>query len=203
MKRLPELFRKYDAAFSGAMKVYAESKAELEKSDYRADSLTYHNKTVAIKELFDETMMKLKKEALAEIEVIFKETNEKVDAFVVEPTPADFLPTFEAIKVLDNITEAEAEALFKKYKGNYIAARSLSEYLHEKKGFFTLKIPTLDAIKKDLEVDEESAKAFVINYKKNEYMTRVYTSNSPENPWEKEAAKLEDFINGNVLVIAE
>lgn len=202
MKRLSEVFRKYDSLFNEVINTRSEALKALEKSDYRQGSKTWEEKYAAAQNIYNDKMVELKEAGLDEIKAIFEETNKKVDAFVLEPTPADFLATLEAIKVLDNITEEEAKVLFDKYKGNYLAARALSEYLHNEKGYFTVKMPPLDKIKKELESDYEQAKQFFIEYKTNEYRTKLFITKT-ENPWDKEAEKVEEFLGGNVLAIVE
>lgn len=202
MKRLSEVFRKYDSLFTAVINTRSEALKALENSDFREGSKTWEEKYEAAQNIYNEKMAELKETGLAEVKTIFEEVNKKVDAFVMEPVPADFLSTLEGIKVLDNITEHEAKALFEKYKGNYLAARALSEYLHKEKGYFTVKMPPLDEIKKDLEIDYEQARQFFVEYKTDEYRTKLFIVKN-ENPWDKEAEKVEAFLGGNVLAIVE
>lgn len=200
MKRLVTTFRKFDSTANAAIKSFKEVKMEL-KNEY-GDSRAFEKQYGEAKDILDETMARAKEEALQEIDEIFAEVAEKVQNFAMQTPPADFAVTLDAIKAMgENVTEKEAELYFDKYRNNYTAARGLSNYLHNLKGYL-LPIPAFDRIMEELEADRTNARAFVIDYKTDSYTTALYITDK-SNPWEAEAEKLQKFLAGDVSVIAE
>lgn len=204
MKRLVEVFMQHDAKMKGYIETYDEVRKELAEGS-KAGLITervYNEKGDEARKVFDEAVAKVKRESLEQIDIIFAEVNEKVRSFVSTPPPVDFADTFAAIKSMgESVSEAEAEAYFEKYKGNYIAARSLSNYLYKLKGYLAL-IPDYEKIKNNIDGNYSSARDFVINYKAMRYQTKLFTVEE-NNPWIAYGNELNEFTGGNVGIIAE
>lgn len=204
MKKLVEVFRQHDSKMKGYLEAYNEVRRELEEGS-KAGLITarvYNEKGDEARKVLDEAIAKVKRESLEQIDIIFAEVNEKVRSFVSTPPPIEFADTFAAIKALgENISKDEAEAFFEEYKDNYIATRSLSNYLHNLKGYLKL-IPTYEKIKKAIDVNYSAARDFVINYKAMRYQTKLFTMEE-NNPWIAYGNELNEFTNGNVGIIAE
>lgn len=200
MERLVKTFKKFDATATGAINTFREVTKKLH--DEYDNSKAFEQQYGEAKNVYDETMATAKQAALQEIKVIFADLNEKVKNFVQQPAPADYVATLEAIKAMsDNITEREAEMFFDKFRSNYIASRSISNYLHNLKGYL-LPIPTYDRIKANLESLELQAGDFIRNYKAGSYAAALFTTDK-NNPWQAEGEKLKNFLNGDVAAIAE
>ena len=200
MKRVINTFRNYEAIFEGASSAFNDTKEKL-KYQY-GSSREFETRFSEAKRVFDENIATAKQKALQEIEDIFSDLNEKTKEFVQQPAPADLVQTFEAIKALGkDITQGEADMYFDMYRNNYLAARSISNYLYDLKGYL-MPIPTVDVIQNELETHHKEAVDFIRNYTGKSFCSALFTTDN-NNPWEGYSRKFEAFLNGDVEAFAE
>lgn len=197
MKRLPLVFKNYDEKMTGLIEGYNEAKEEARKT---FSSTVYTEKIGELNAIFLEESETAKKEALNAIDSIFKEVKASVDAYVAAPIAEDFNANFEAIRAMgESVSKAEATAFLNKYRDNYIAARSITNYFHETMGYFT-PLKKYDEINTMLEAEKDFAKKVVREYQKNGYYIRLVTWENKENYWYKIDSVISAFINGETPV---
>lgn len=200
MERVIKTFKQFDAKASSAIDTFDEVKNKLKES--YGDSKAFQDGYAEAKRIYDETMETAKQEALAAIREAFADMKGRVQDFVRQPAPADFISTLETLKTIgEHITQREAEVYFEKYRGNYMAGRAVSNYVHDLNGFL-FPIPSYDVIMEDLESLEWQACHFIREYRRGSYETKLFTVEK-NNPWEKEGEKLARFLAGDISVIAE
>ena len=198
MERVIKTFKKFDATASTIIKNFDEVSKKIHENYIGG---TYETEYAKAKELYDEAMAQAREEALAAIREAFADMNAKIQNFVMQPAPADFISTLEAIKTMGaTVTEQEGALYFEKYRSNYMAGRAIANYLQEMKKYF-FRVPSYDEIKADLASLENQAEDFIRKYKMNSYTTKLFTLEE-RNPWAKEAEKLQKFLAGDVSAVA-
>lgn len=200
MERVIKTFKQFDATATTAAKTFDEVEKKL-REDY-GESNAYTKGYAEAKTVYENTMAAAREEALAEIRSAFADMTEKVQTFVQQPAPADFVSTLEALKTFgEHVTQREAEVYFDKYRSNYMAGRAISNYLHDLKGYL-FPIPSYDVIMDDLANLQGQAEHFIRDYRTGSYRTKLFTVEK-NNPWQAEGEKLTRFLAGDVSVIAE
>lgn len=205
-KKLVEALRDFSAKNAANAAVWTKTREELEKN-YNKSGDIWAAKYKEGKELFDRNRQGAEAEALKAIEEVFAECLQKVKSFATEPVPEDFPATMEAIKAIgDSMSEKEAKMYFEKYQSNYLAARGIANFIHKTTGLLTPLLP-LDKILEQIEADHITVVNYVKNfdmYHRNTYTELYYTNEKPENNyWMKAGKALDDFVNGNMKIVAE
>ncbi len=125
----------------------------------------------------------------------FAEARNKVNAVVTAGAPSDFPATLEAIKASGkDISEYEASAFLEKYKGNYLAFRTLAEVLHRMDRAKNVRVIYPDAIMYQINDCEAQLLNWCLTYKGSSILTGLLLSDS--NPVTALEALVQDFIDG-------
>lgn len=140
--------------------------------------------------------VKAKESAREAIKADFAEVRSQVNETVTASIPADFVATLEAVKALgSSVTDAEASGYLEKYKGNYMAFRSLLEVLHLAGRCGGIMAVTPDSIYSHIDEGERIVLEWIQNYKGNDYMSALMTSDA-HTPINNLVTNVQAFLNG-------
>lgn len=155
----------------------------------------FAQKVKEIKRVYDETQAQQKALCLNIVQEEFSAVREKVSMVVTAAPPADFPATLEAIRASGKaISEYEAAALLEKYKGNYLAYRTLAEVLHQFGRAKGVLLNSPDSLMEELEDIENMVKNWIMGYSASSYMTALLTNHT--NPVTALAGTVQEFLDG-------